>query len=119
MSRSRRQFLQDAGTAMMAGVVASAHAFGQSKDEFDYVVIGAGSSGCVIVNRLTADPSVRVLLVEAGAPDIDPMIQIPGKWTSLLGSQVDWNYQIESDAGLGGRTIRWPRGKTYGGSSAI
>jgi choline dehydrogenase len=119
MSRSRREFLQDAGTAMMASVVASAHAFGQSRDEFDYVVIGAGSSGCVIVNRLTADPSVRVLLVEAGAPDIDLMIQTPGKWTGLLGSAVDWNYQIESDPGLGGRTIRWPRGKTYGGSSAI
>jgi len=103
----------------MAGVVASAHPFGQSGNEFDYVVIGAGSAGCVIVNRLTADPTVRVLLVEAGAPDLDPMIQVPGKWTALLGTPVDWNYQIEPDPGLGGRTIRWPRGKTYGGSTAI
>jgi choline dehydrogenase len=104
---------------MMAGMMASARARGQSANEFDYVVIGAGSSGCVVVNRLTADPAVRVLLVEAGGPDSDPLIQLPGKWTTLLGTGVDWNYQVDPEPGLAGRAIRWPRGRTYGGSSAI
>jgi choline dehydrogenase len=104
---------------MMAGMVASARPLDQSANEFDYVVIGAGSSGCVIVNRLTADPAVRVLLLEAGGPDVDPAILAPGRWTTLLGTAVDWNYQVEPEPGLAGRAIRWPRGKTYGGSSAI
>ncbi len=87
--------------------------------EFDFIVVGAGSTGCVLANRLSANPQNRVLLVEAGPPDTNPLIPQIGKWTSLLGSPVDWNYGIEPDPGLGGRTIRWPRGKTYGGSSAI
>jgi len=103
----------------MAGIVTSAPKFNAPDDEFDYVVIGAGSSGCVIVNRLTADPSVRVLLLEAGGPNVDPLIQLPGKWTTLLGTALDWNYQIEAVPGLGGRSIRWPRGKAYGGSTTI
>jgi choline dehydrogenase len=104
---------------MMAGIMASSRASGQAVNEFDYVVIGAGSSGCVIVNRLTADPAVRVLLMEAGGPDVDPAILVPGKWTTLIGTAVDWNYQVEAEPGLAGRAIHWPRGKTYGGSSAI
>ncbi len=91
-----------------------------SADEsFDYVVIGAGSSGCVVVNRLTADPQVRVLLIEAGGPDVHPLIPVIGQWTSLSGSEVDWQYATEPEPGLDGRAIAWPRGKTYGGSSAI
>ena len=87
--------------------------------EFDFVIVGAAAAGCVLANRLSANPQNRVLLVEAGPPDTNPLIPVIGKWTSLLGSPLDWNYAIEPDPGLGGRTIRWPRGKTYGGSSAI
>jgi choline dehydrogenase len=87
--------------------------------EFDFVVIGAGSSGCVVVNRLSADPQTRVLLLEAGGPDAHPLIPVIGQWTALSGTEVDWNYSTEPEPGLDGRSIKWPRGKTYGGSSAI
>ena len=87
---------------------------------FDYVVVGAGSSGCVIANRLSADPHTRVLLIEAGGPDVHPLIPVPGKWTSLIGTRD----RLELLDGAGsrvsdGRSLRWPRGRTYGGSSAL
>lgn len=88
--------------------------------DFDYVVIGAGSSGCVVVNRLSADPEMRVLLIEAGvAADADPAITTPGRWTSLIGSSYDWGYMTEAEAGLAQRAIAFPRGKALGGTSAI
>ena len=88
--------------------------------EFDYIVVGAGSSGCVVVNRLTADPTIRVLLIEAGGPTGgDPTVNTPGKWTSLIGSSFDWGYSTEPQAGLQNRVITFPRGKGFGGSSAI
>jgi choline dehydrogenase len=124
---TRRRFLQD--TALMVGALAvsrrraglqpSQVPSGNHSNTFDYVVIGAGSSGCVIANRLSADPQVRVLVVEAGGPDVNPLIAQPGKWTSLLGSAVDWNYSTEPDPSLDGRSLKWPRGRTYGGSSAL
>jgi choline dehydrogenase len=87
---------------------------------FDYIVVGAGSSGCVVVNRLTADGKTRVLLIEAGGPtSADATVSTPGKWTSLLGSSFDWGYTTEPQAGLNNRVINFPRGKGYGGSSAI
>jgi choline dehydrogenase len=87
--------------------------------EFDYVIIGAGASGCVLAERLSARRDARVLVVEAGAPDSHPSIPVPGRWTTLLGSELDWGYLTEPDPALGGRQVSWPVGRTYGGSTAI
>lgn len=88
--------------------------------EFDYIVVGAGSAGCALVYRLSADPAARVLLVEAGGPDAgDEAVNTPGRWVSLIGSEFDWGYATEPEAGLGSRRITFPRGKVFGGSSAI
>jgi choline dehydrogenase len=104
---------------MLAGSAAVLSRSVKAQTSFDYVVIGAGSSGCVVVNRLTADPDVRVLLLEAGGPDDHPLVPTIGQWTSLIGSDLDWKYSTEPEPGLGGRRVPWPRGKTYGGSSTI
>lgn len=86
----------------------------------DYVIIGAGSSGCVVANRLTADPDVRVLLLEAGeSGEADPAVATPGTWVSLLGSRYDWGYSTEPEPGLDRRRVPFPRGKVLGGSSTI
>ncbi|MEX2617827.1 MAG: GMC family oxidoreductase N-terminal domain-containing protein [Alphaproteobacteria bacterium] len=85
----------------------------------DYVVVGAGSAGCVLANRLSAD-GAKVVLLEAGPPDRHPMIHIPAGIRTLLQHPVlNWNYETEADASTGGRNIAWPRGKTLGGSSSI
>ena len=85
----------------------------------DYVVVGAGSAGCVLANRLSAD-GARVVLLEAGPPDRHPMIHIPAGIRTLLQHPVlNWNYFTEADESTGGRNIHWPRGKTLGGSSSI
>jgi choline dehydrogenase len=108
----RRTFL----AAMMAPVFIPKQA---PPDEFDCIVIGAGSSGCVLAGRLSEDPHLRVLLIEAGGPETNPLIQMPGKWTSLLGTAIDWNYSTEPEPGLDLRAIKWPRGKSHGGSSSL
>jgi choline dehydrogenase len=88
--------------------------------EFDYIIVGAGSSGCVLANRLSADAAVRVLVLEAGGPHRDdPAVTTPGKWVSLIGSTFDWGYATEPEPGLDNRRITFPRGKAIGGSSAI
>ena len=88
--------------------------------EADYVIVGAGSAGCVLANRLSADPSVRVVLLEAGGRDVNPWIHVPvGYFKTLHNPKTDWCYKTEQDPGLGGRAIDWPRGKTLGGSSSI
>lgn len=87
--------------------------------QYDYIVIGAGSAGCVVVNRLTEDSETTVLLLEAGKEDTKPEIQIPLECTRLLGSEVDWGYFSEPEPYLNNRKIFHPRGKVLGGSSSI
>ncbi|MFK7800133.1 MAG: GMC family oxidoreductase [Anaerolineae bacterium] len=86
---------------------------------YDYIIIGAGSAGCVLASRLSKDPNNRVLILEAGGPDDDPMLKIPWRWKNLFGTAVDWNYQTEPQPQLNGRKVDWPRGKVIGGSSSI
>ncbi|RCJ32629.1 choline dehydrogenase [Nostoc punctiforme NIES-2108] len=87
--------------------------------QYDYVVIGAGSAGCVVANRLTENSETTVLLLEAGNPVNKPEIQVPVAWPSLLGTEVDWAYWTEPEPHLNGRKILCSRGKVVGGSSSI
>jgi choline dehydrogenase len=87
---------------------------------YDYIVVGAGSAGCVIAARLSEDASCRVLLIEAGAANINrPSLQSPVLWPSNFGTDVDWAYRTTAQAKAAGREIDWPRGKVIGGSSSI
>jgi choline dehydrogenase len=74
-------------------------------NKYNYVVIGTGSAGCVVANRLTEESDTTVLLLEAGNPATNPGIQAPSNWTSLLGTAVDWAYWTEPEPGLDGRKI--------------
>jgi len=87
---------------------------------FDYIIVGAGTAGCLLANRLSADASKRVLLIEAGPKDDYHWIHIPVGYLYCIGNaRTDWLYQTEADAGLNGRALRYPRGKTLGGCSSI
>ncbi len=87
--------------------------------EYDYIIIGAGSAGCVLANRLTADPQCRVLLLEAGGPDKQAEIHIPAAFNKLFKTALDWNYTTAPQPHLHNRELYWPRGKVLGGSSSI
>lgn len=90
------------------------------RESFDYIVIGAGTAGCLLANRLSADPSKTVLLLEAGKRDNYPWIHIPVGYLYCIGNpRTDWLYETEPDPGLNGRKLRYPRGKTLGGCSSI
>ena len=86
----------------------------------DYLVIGGGTAGCILATRLSEDPSVQVILVEAGPPDTDPWIHIPAGYARLFASgKFDWKFGTEPEAELGGRSVPWPRGRVLGGSGSI
>ena len=89
-------------------------------ETFDYIIVGAGSAGCVLANRLSADPSVTVALLEAGGRDTNPWIHIPAGYYRNIGNpNVTWQFGSGPEPELGGRTVNWPRGRVLGGSSAI
>lgn len=88
--------------------------------DFDYIIVGAGSAGCVLANRLSQDPANRVLLLEAGGSDRSPLIQVPlGYGLTYSHPRYNWMYNTQPDPALNGRTSFWPRGKLLGGSSSI
>ena len=92
----------------------------ESAGEYDYIIVGGGTSGCVLANRLTRNKDVNVLLIEAGARDDYLWIHIPVGYLHCIGNpRTDWLFNTEPDPGLGGRALIYPRGKVLGGSSSI
>ena len=81
----------------------------------DYVIVGAGSAGCVLAGRLSEDPAVRVLLLEAGPRDRKLEIRVPAAFSKLFDSDVDWGFRTAPQPRLGGREVFFPRGKVIGG----
>ena len=86
---------------------------------YDYVIVGGGSAGCVLAGRLSEDPDVQVLLLEAGGPNTQAEIHIPAAFSKLFQGSLDWNYRTVPQAGAADRNLYWPRGKVLGGSSSI
>ncbi len=92
----------------------------QDNESFDYIVVGAGSAGCVLANRLTEDPNNKVLLLEAGGRDWNPWIHIPvGYFKTMHNPKTDWCFVTEKDPGIANRQLQWPRGKVLGGTSSL
>src|SRR3984885_14784913 len=88
-------------------------------DGFDYVVVGAGSAGCVLAARLSEDPDTRVALLEAGGEDTEPLIHVPAAFPALFKSDLDWDLLGEREPGLDDRRLYLPRGRMLGGCSSI
>ena len=89
-------------------------------ENFDFIILGAGSAGCVLANRLSKNPNNKVLLLEAGGKDNNPWIHIPvGYFKTMHNPNTDWCYRTEPDKSMNNISIRYPRGKTLGGSSSI
>ncbi len=89
-------------------------------DSFDYIIVGAGSAGCVLARRLSEDSGSRVLLLEAGPRDWNPFIHMPAGLAQLVRfKSLNWNYETEPEPHLNGRRLYWPRGRVLGGSSSI
>ena len=90
------------------------------QEKYDYIIVGAGSAGCLLANRLSANPNNSVLLIEAGRKDNNLWLHIPvGYFRTMNNPKFDWMYKLEKDKGLNNRRIDWPRGKVLGGSSAL
>jgi choline dehydrogenase len=108
------------GTRVTSARRAIGRAIGGSAVELvDYVVVGAGSAGCVLAARLSEDASVRVLLIEAGPTDRHPFVRIPAAFPRLFGSRRDWDFHTTPQDALRGRRVYWPRGRVIGGSGSI
>ena len=88
--------------------------------QYDYIIVGAGSAGCVLANRLSASGKHRVLLLEAGGRDTNPWIHIPlGFGRTMFDKEVNWMFETDAEPGMQGRNIKVPRGRVLGGSSSI
>ncbi|MBB6559048.1 choline dehydrogenase [Acidovorax soli] len=122
---TRRRFMATtgvaSGTLMVGGLLtgASVNAATDLDGQFDYIIVGAGSAGCVLANRLSADPKVRVLLIEAGGPDDSEKISTPIRLIELWKTPYDWAYDTVPQKHAHNRSLFWPRGKTLGGSSSL
>lgn len=108
------------GAEQVSRGVATMLAMRSSDKTFDYVIVGGGTAGCLLANRLSADPQVRVLLLEAGRKDDYLWVHVPVGYLYCIGNpRTDWLYQTEAEPGLHGRQLRYPRGKVLGGCSSI
>lgn len=116
------QFIQHFFTIILSFVALSTsiHCVDTTPNEFDYIVVGGGTAGLAVASRISEDPSIKVLVLEAGQKGLgNPGISIPGLAGSTFRSGVDWNYTTVAMTGAGGRTMIYPRGKVLGGSSAL